>query len=78
MRRAVRLPRHALGTDFLMSLHPEREQEEGAGDEEEEVNRRNRRPLHAATLTKVTSTSGFLPVHAVAQRRTARRTASRN
>src|SRR5437763_3316702 len=81
MRRAFGLARHLGCPSFLVGLHPERQQHERAEGEEQEIDRDNRRERHGAgyraSWRSITSTSGFLPVHSVAQRRTASRTASR-
>src|SRR4029079_3606683 len=77
MRRAVRLPGDLGRARFLVRPDPERQQHEGAEGEEQEIERDDRRKGHTATWSSMTSTSGFLPVHSVAQRRTAKRTASR-
>ena len=82
MGGALRLPRYPFRADFLTRLHAKGQQHEHARRKEQEKDRGDRRPLHQAadwfTWTSITSTSGFLPVHAVAQRRTASRTASRS
>src|SRR3954469_10299839 len=77
MRRAVRLPGDLGRSGFLVGPDAERQQHEGAEGEEQEVDRDDRRQRHQATWSNMTSTSGFLPVQSVAQRRTASRTASR-
>src|SRR5438046_9694524 len=77
MRRTVRLPGHPFRTCFFMRLHSERQQQERAEGEEQEIDGDDRSELHAATCNNITSTRGFFPVHSVAQRRTASRTASR-
>src|SRR4029079_10962339 len=77
VRRAVCLARHLLPANFLGRFHPERQQGEGGEGEEQDIDRDDRGEFHAATCSSMTSTSGFLPVHSVAQRRTASRTASR-
>ena len=66
-----------LAADFLVGPHPERQQQERA-----EPRTKNRwqgsSPSHClASDSALTSTTGFLPVHSVAQRRTASLTASR-
>src|SRR5437868_12213680 len=81
VRSAVRLPRHLRIADFLIGPHAEGQQDERAEGEEQEINGDDRSESHGtaywATCSSITSTSGFLPVHNVAQRRTASRTASR-
>ena len=63
--------------EVVIGFDPERQQQESAGDEKQDVDCDNRADGHPATRSQVTSTNGFLPVHRVAQRRTASRTASR-
>src|SRR4051794_34257450 len=79
MRRTVRLAGDPRRSRFLVGANAERQQNEGAEGEEQEIDRDDRRIFHRRQprRSRVTSTSGFLPVHKVAQRRTASRTASR-
>src|SRR4249919_1904304 len=80
MRRAIRLARHFRRSSLLVRLHAERQQHKGAEGKEQEIDRDDRAEFHGqpcATWSIITSTSGFLPVHRVAQRRTASRTDSR-
>src|SRR4051812_42150335 len=73
VRRAVGLTRDLGRPRLLIGPDAERKQDERAEGEKQEVDRTHRRPGHYATFRNMTSTSGFLPVHKVAQRRTARR-----
>src|SRR4051794_31131429 len=77
MGRALGLAGYFLATDLLGRFHPEGQQDEGTSGKEQQIDRDDGGNLHAATCSSSTSTSGFLPVHSVAQRRTARRTDSR-
>src|SRR5688572_9526929 len=77
VRSAVGLARDLGRARLLVCQDPERQQQERAGDEEQQIDGDDRADRHSDTLSKVTSTKGFLPVHKVAQRRTASRTASR-
>ena len=61
---------------LLAGADAERQDEEQADRPEQDIDGEDRGPAHQ-TRTISTLTTGFLPVHSVAQRRTARRTASR-
>src|SRR3546814_242699 len=63
---------------FLAGADAEGENQEEAQHQEQEIDGGDRAPLHRQTLTMRTSTTGFLPVQSVAQRRTARRMPSRS
>ena len=66
-----------LGAGFLGGAHAEGQDEEQADRPEQDVDGEDRGPAHQIRTIR-TLTTGFLPVHSVAQRRTARRTASRS
>ena len=78
MRRAFGLTGHLRFADLVAGAHPERQHREGAEAEEQEIDRDDRAEFHCGPASTIMiSTIGFLPVHNVAQRRTARRTFSR-
>src|SRR5438270_12488215 len=78
MGSTVRLSRDLGRSRFLVGPDAERQQHERAERENQEVDGNDRGEGHQATWSNMTSTSGFLPVQSVAQRRTARRTSSRS
>src|SRR5437868_13458951 len=77
MRRAVSLAGDLGGAFFLVGADAERQEQECAEGEEQEIDGDDRGEGHQATWSSMTSTSGFLPDQSVAQRRPAKRTAWR-